>query len=46
MNRSPVLAIDVVAQDHAAEAQVGLHVEQLAGSPSPITRVQNGITCM
>ena len=25
------LAVDVVAQDHAAEAQVGLHVEQLAG---------------
>ena len=29
--------VEVVAQDHAAEAQVGLHVEQPAGSPSPIS---------
>ena len=40
------LAVEVVAQDHAAEAQVGLHVEQAAASPSPIRRAQNGITCM
>jgi hypothetical protein len=45
MNRSP-FPVQVVAQDHAAEAQIGLHVEQREGSPSPISRVQNGITCM
>jgi hypothetical protein len=46
MNRSPRSHVQVVAQDHAAEAQVGLHVEQRAGSPSPMRRVQNGMTCM
>ena len=42
-----VFAIEVVAQDLATEAQVGAHVETAcAESPSPMTRVQNGITCI
>jgi hypothetical protein len=40
------LALQVVAQDHAAKAQVGLHVKQLARVAVADHAVQNGMTCM
>ena len=41
------LDVEVVAQDHAAEAQVGLHVEQpRRRRRRRSARAQNGITCM
>jgi len=40
------LNVEVMPQDHAAESQIGLHVEERERIAPPISRAQKGITCI